>query len=153
MNPLDEVSARKTPIWRFSCLPSRPPYGWGHPATLGALPGGASGVDHDHAVVLGRLLADATPQLGQDALVVPADEELEIGAEDVRLRRDRLDRLPGQPAEQPPDEGTGVSALLFAVEQRHMAIQEARDVVAAAAHVVRGGFGFVQERDGGAPVQ
>ena len=93
----------------------------GDPAAVGALLGEAAGVDHDPAAVLGQLLADVPPQFGHDLLVVPdaaADEELEVLAGDAGLGGDRLDGLPLQPAEQPPDEGGGVPALLLAVENR-----------------------------------
>ncbi len=120
----------------------------GHPTAVGPLLGEGAGVEHDHALRFRQLLAHVPLQFGHDFLVVPdaaADEELEVLAGDTGLGGDRLDRLPGEPAEEPSDEGAGVPALFFAVEQRQIALQEARDVVTAAADVVGGDFGVGEQ--------
>ena len=120
----------------------------GHPATVGALFGEGAGVEHEHAVRSRQLLTDVPPQFGHDLLVVPnaaADEEFEVLAWDAGLGGDRLDGLPREPAEEPANEGAGVPALFFAVEQRQIALQEARDVVTAAADVGGRDFGVGEQ--------
>src|SRR3974377_2348516 len=107
---------------------------------MGPLLRATAGVDDDPAARFAQLLPDVPAQLGHDLLIVPdttADEELEVLAGETGLDGNRLDGLPRQPAEQPPDENTSVAALLLAIEERQVTLQEAHDVVAAAADVGR----------------
>ena len=102
---------------------------------LGAFFGERTAIDDQDAVGVCQLLTDVATDLGQDGGIVP-----EAGAEEVLdgltwssgLIGDRLGGLALQAAESPLDDDGSEFALLDALEERQVALQEAGEVVAAA---------------------